>query len=94
MNLYCPSWTVFDLIEGVKMSDPLEGWGEFPKIGLIVEGNKKFFSLREAIPLWDRGMLKVEDTGEVLLKDFSIRAMTAEENCDFQSRVDDYSANK
>lgn len=76
------------------MPNPLDGWGEFPKIGLIVEGNKRFFPLVAAIPLWDSGWVNVRDTGELLLHDFSIRRMTAEENAEFQDRVDEYSANK
>jgi len=76
------------------MSNPLDGWGDFPKIGLFVEGTKKFYSLKEAIPLWDSGWIRVGDTGELLMPDFSIRKMTAEENAEFQARVDEYSANK
>ena len=72
----------------------LEGWAEFPKIGLIVNGKKKFYSVGEAVPLWDSGWCRVDDSGELLLADFTIRAMTPEENKAFQCRVDDYSANK
>lgn len=73
------------------MSNVLDDWREFPKIGLIVEGKKKFYSLKEAVPLWDSWMIRIEDTNELLLEDFSIRAMTPEESEEFQSRVDDYS---
>lgn len=74
--------------------DILSSWKDFPKIGLIVEGEKKFYSLRQAIPLWDSGFLRVEDSGEVLEQDFRVRRMTKEENRAFQDRVDEYSANK
>ena len=76
------------------MSDALEGWNEYPRIGLIVEGEKRYYPLREAIPLWDSGYLNVKDTGEVLQEDSSVRKMTGEENRAFQRRVDDYSASK
>lgn len=47
--------------------DVLASWGEFPRVGLVVEGEgKKFYSLREAVPLWDSGFLPVESSGEVL----------------------------
>lgn len=76
------------------MSDVLEKWKDFPKIGLVVEGEKKFYPLSEAIPLWDSGMIRVEDTGELLLENSSTRRMTPEENRAFQRRVDNYSASK
>lgn len=76
------------------MPNPLDGWGDFPKIGLVVEGKKKFYSLKEAIPLWDSGWTRVESARELLMPDFSIRTMTAEENAEFQDRVDDFSARK
>ena len=72
----------------------LDSWEEFPKVGLIVEGKKKFYPLREAIPLWDSGFLRVEDSAEVLEGDFSVRPMTEEENRDFQARTDEFSASK
>lgn len=70
----------------------LDSWREFPKVGLIIEGNKKFYTLQEAIPLWDSGFLRVEDSGEVLEEDFSVRLMTKEENLEFQARTDEFSA--
>ena len=76
------------------MSNMFDDWGEFPKVGLIVEGKKKFYSLREAVPLWDSGFLKVEDSGEVLEVDCTVRKMTAEENREFQERADEFSASK
>ena len=76
------------------MTDILDAWGDFPKIGLIVDGAKKFYPLREAVPLWDSGWQNVEDTGEVLQEDSSVRKMTEEENRAFQERVDTYSENK
>ncbi len=72
----------------------LDSWREFPKVGLIIEGNKKFYTLQEAIPLWDSGFLRVEDSGEVLEEDFSVRLMTKEENLEFQARTDEFSASK
>lgn len=48
------------------MSTVLDGWGEFPKIGLVVNGEEKFYSLAEAIPLWSSDWEEVEDTGTVL----------------------------
>lgn len=72
----------------------LDAWKEFPKIGLIVDGKKKFYPLREAVPIWDSGWVRVEDTGELLEADFSVRKMTREENQEFQSRVDEYSARR
>lgn len=75
-------------------ADILRTWDDFPKIGLIVEGKKKFFRLSEAVRLWDSGFVRVEDTGEVLESDFSVRRMTPEENLVFQRRVDDYSESK
>ena len=72
----------------------LDSWREFPKVGLIMEGNKKFYTLQEAIPLWDSGFLRVEDSGEVLEEDFSVRLMTKEENLEFQARTDEFSASK
>ena len=76
------------------MADSLESWGEFPRIGLIVNGKKKFYSLQDAIPVWDSGWLDVRDSKEVLEADFSVRLMTDEENKDFQERVDQFSASK
>jgi hypothetical protein len=78
----------------VLEKDILSGWDDFPKIGLVVEGNKAFYPLREAIPLWDSGWVKVEDSGELLEQDFHVRKMTPEENLVFQERVDTYSASK
>jgi hypothetical protein len=72
----------------------LADWKEFPKIGLITEGKKEFYSLQQAIPLWDSGVLRVEDSGEVLEQNFCVRQMTREENRAFQDRVDEYSAGK
>jgi hypothetical protein len=69
-------------------------WTDFPRIGLIVDGKKKFYPLREAIPLWDSGWMKVEDTGEVLEADYSVRKMTAPENAEFQELTDEYSGSK
>ena len=69
-------------------------WRDFPRIGLIFDGKKKFYPLNEAVPLWDSGWVKVEDTGEVLEADFSVRRMTADENREFQDLTDEYSANK
>lgn len=74
--------------------DVLASWGDFPKVGLIVDGKKEFYPLKEAVPLWDSMFLKVEDSGEVLEHDFRVRAMTVEENKAFQARVDEYSASK
>ena len=76
------------------MRDILENWKDFPKIGLVVEGKKRFYPLNEAVPLWDSGMLKVEDTRELLQEDMSVRAMSKEESSAFQARVDEYSASK
>jgi hypothetical protein len=50
--------------------------------------------LQQAIPLWDSGVLRVEDSGEVLEQNFCVRQMTREENRAFQDRVDEYSAGK
>ena len=69
-------------------------WTDFPRIGLIVDGRKKFYLLHEAIPLWDSGWMKVEDTGEVLEADYSVRKMTAPENTEFQELTDEYSGSK
>lgn len=76
------------------MPDILDDWKDFPKVGLIVSGEKKFYPLSEAVPLWDSGFLKVEDSHELLLEDFSIRVMTAEENKAFQQRTDEFSGSK
>ncbi len=76
------------------MPNLLDDWGVFPKIGLIVGGRKKFYSLQEAVPLWDSGMFEVKDSGEVLLSDFSVRTMTKDESMAFESRVDDYAAER
>lgn len=76
------------------MPDILDGWKDFPKVGLIVNGEKKFYPLAEAIPLWDNGFLKVEDSHELLLEDFGVRRMTAEENRAFQRRTDEFSESK
>ncbi len=76
------------------MPDCLENWEDFSKIGLIIEGTKKFYPLREAIPLWDSGWVRVEDTGELLEADFTVRPMTQEEDRAFQERTDEYSARK
>lgn len=76
------------------MSNVLDGWEEFPKIGLSVDGKKKYYPLREAIPLWDSGFQDVRSAGDVLLQDGSVRIMTEEENREFQDRVDTYSASK
>ncbi|HYE23082.1 MAG TPA: hypothetical protein VEA92_01360 [Candidatus Paceibacterota bacterium] len=76
------------------MPDILDDWKDFPKVGLIVNGEKKFYPLSEAVPLWDSGFLKVEDSRELLLEDFSIREMTDDENRAFQQRTDEFSASK
>jgi hypothetical protein len=76
------------------MADILGDWGEFPKIGLVVENRKKFYTLSEAVPLWDSGYIQVSDTGEILHEDFSVKKMTDEENRAFQVRVDNYSAGR
>ena len=76
------------------MPDILDAWKEFPKIGLTVDGKKKFCPLREAVALWDSGWVRVEDTGEVLEEDFSVRKMTEEENLAFQARADALSESK
>ena len=76
------------------MADILDDWGDFPKIGLIVNRIKKFYPLREAIPVWDSGFIPVEDANELLLADFTVRRMTDEENRAFQSRTNEYSASK
>ena len=78
----------------VLEKDILSGWDDFPKIGLIVHGDKAFYPLQRAIPLWDCGWVKVEDSAELLLRDFTVRTMTVEENRAFQQRVDNYSASK
>ncbi len=81
--------------EGTAMANLLDSWDNFPKIGLIVVGDKKFkkfYPLNEAIPLWNSGMVRVEDSGEILMPDFSIRQMTDEENRAFQELVDEFSA--
>ena len=69
-------------------------WTDFPRVGLIVDGMKKFYPLREAIPLWDSRWMKIEDTGEVLEADYSVRKMTASENAEFQELTDEYSGSK
>ena len=76
------------------MSDVLDDWNDFPKIGLITGDEKRFLSLNEAIPVWDSWGLDVEDTGEVLEADYSVRMMTDEEYLVFQNRVDQFSSNK
>lgn len=76
------------------MPDILDDWKDFPKVGLIVDGKKKFYSLSEAVPLWDSGWIKVEDSHELLLEDFTIREMTEDENRAFQQRTDEFSVSK
>lgn len=78
------------------MANALSKWGkDFPKVGLVVKEQKKFYSLREAIPLWDCGLVEVESAdNEVLEEDFRVRKMTDGENAEFQRAVDEFSANK
>lgn len=76
------------------MASILKDWGAFPRIGLIVEGKKKFYPLHEAVPLYDSGLVKVVDSGELLESDFSVRLKTEEEDREFERLCDEYSARK
>lgn len=67
---------------------------EFPRIGLVVDGILGYYSMREAIPLWDSGWREVELSGKVLEKDMRTRPMTKEEERELQNGADEYSANK
>lgn len=41
-------------------------WGDFPRIGLIIAGKKKFYTQSEAVRIWDQGFVHVDDSGERL----------------------------
>lgn len=78
------------------MPNALSKWKkDFPKVGLIVAGNKRFYPLNAAIAFWNCGAIKVESaSNEVLEENFTVRKMTDVENDEFQRRTDEYSANK
>jgi len=76
------------------MADCLDSWTEFPKLGLVVNGQKKFYPRREAVVLLDSEYHRVEPTGEVLMADFTVRRQTTGEARAFQERADQLSASR
>jgi hypothetical protein len=76
--------------------DPFKDWDHdgFPRIGMTVDGKQVFKPLRQAVPLYDSGWVRVELTGGVLMADLSVRPLTPQEALSLSYLADEYSGSK